>query len=129
MGCANCMAGVIKCAFGMAPSSLTVLPMNMIMSTTGPIANIIDNKPIMNILPFGMCITPSNPMVAAATAAALGVLVPMPCIPVVSAPWVPGSIKVMVKVMPALDQKSVAMCNWGGVINTIFPGQIKIIVP
>lgn len=129
MGCANCMGGIVKCAFGMAPSSLTVLPINMVMSATGPIANIIDNKPLMNLLPFGMCMTPSNPMVAAATAAALGVLVPMPCIPIVSAPWVPGSVKVIVKVMPALDQKSMAICNWGGVITTIFPGQVKIMVP
>ena len=40
-----------------------------------PAANIMDHVPMVNIMPFGMCITPSNPAVAAATAAALGVLI------------------------------------------------------
>ena len=41
------------------------------------------------------CNSPSNPMVAAATTAALGVLTPMPCIPMTIAPWMPGSSTVM----------------------------------
>ena len=62
-----------------------------VLTESKPAANINDHIPMVNILPFGMCQSLANPMVAAATAAALGVLTPMPCIPVTPAPWVPGS--------------------------------------
>jgi hypothetical protein len=92
-------------------------------------ATIQDNKPIMNILPFGMCNCPANPMVAAATAAAFGVLTPMPCIPVTTAPWTPGSPKVLLGNIPALNNKSKLMCNWGGVIEVLMPGQFMTMIP
>ncbi|WP_277755842.1 DUF4280 domain-containing protein [Paenibacillus luteus] len=123
-----CAGANLQCSFGVAPSVLMVLPMNRVM-TALPIANIMDNKPMMNILPFGMCNSLANPMVAAATAAALGVLTPMPCIPVTSAPWFPGSPTVMVANMPALNNTSKCLCNWGGTIQVMNPGQMTIQVP
>ena len=72
--------------------------------------------------------SPANPMVAAATAAALGVLTPMPCIPVTPAPWVPGSPTVLLRGMPALNNTSQCMCNWGGVIQITNPGTTKEMV-
>lgn len=110
---------------GVAPSSLLVLPTNRVVGTT-PIANIMDNKPFVNILPFGMCTSLANPTVASATAAALGVLTPMPCVPQTPAPWVPGAPKVLIGNMPALDQSSKLMCMWGGVISILVPGQFQI---
>jgi hypothetical protein len=120
------MGAMMMCSFGMAPSSLMVLPTNRVMSSNMPDANIMDHVPMMNILPFGMCQSPSNPMVAAATAAALGVLTPMPCIPVTPAPWVPGSPTVMIANMPALNNSCKLMCNWGGVIQINFAGQATV---
>lgn len=128
MGCQVCMGATLQCTFGVAPSSLMVLPINRIL-TPMPAANIMDNKPFLNVLPFGMCNSVANPMVIAATAAALGVLTPMPCIPVTAAPWVPGSPTVLIGNMPALNQTSKLMCNWGGVISVINPGQMKVQVP
>ncbi|WP_420249253.1 DUF4280 domain-containing protein, partial [Citrobacter sedlakii] len=61
-------------------------------------------------------------------AAALGVLTPMPCIPVTIAPWMPGSPTILVGGMPALTAQSKLMCNWGGVIQIVFPGQVTTIV-
>jgi hypothetical protein len=128
MGNIVCGGAMLQCTFGAAPSSLMVLPTNMVM-TAMPIANIMDNKPMVNILPFGMCNSMANPMVAAATAAAFGVLTPMPCIPVTAAPWAPGAPTVLVANMPALNNSSKCMCNWGGVISVQQPGQMTIQVP
>ena len=86
-----CMGAQMMCTFGMAPSALVVLPVGKFTFTDQmPDANIMDHIPMINIMPFGMCMSPANPTVAAATAAALGVLTPMPCIPDTPAPWVPA---------------------------------------
>ncbi len=114
----------MMCSFGVAPSVLNVLPVNRVLAGP-PVANIMDNKPIVNIAPFGMCMSPANPMVIAATAAALGVLTPMPCIPMTTAPWVPGVPTVLIGNMPALDNNAKLMCNWGGVIQILAPGQFQ----
>lgn len=123
-----CMGALLQCSFGVAPSSLVVLPANKVLSST-PAATIMDNKPMANVMPFGMCNSPANPVVAAATAAALGVLTPMPCIPATAAPWVPGSPTVLIGNMPALNNTSKLMCNWGGVIQVVSPGQFTTMVP
>jgi hypothetical protein len=123
-----CMGAMLQCSFGVAPSSLVVLPQNRTLTMT-PDANIMDNKPMVNIMPFGMCSSPSNPTVAAATAAALGVLTPMPCVPATVAPWVPGVPTVLIANMPALDSNSKLMCMWGGVIQVVSPGQTSVMLP
>ncbi len=107
---------MMKCSFGAAPSSLLATP-GTVTAANMPMATIMDNKPMMNIPPFGVCMSLSNPQVAAATSAALGVLTPMPCIPATAAPWMPGHPTTMVGGKPALTDASTAMCNWGGVIT------------
>ncbi len=128
MGQLVCGGAMLQCSFGVAPSSLMVLPANRVM-TAMPIANIMDNKPMVNILPFGMCQSMANPTVAAATAAKFGVMTPMPCVPATAAPWAPGSPTVLVANLPALNSTSKCMCNWGGVISVTQPGQMTIQVP
>lgn len=128
MGQFVCGGAVLKCSFGVAPSTLVVLPMNRTL-TSMPFANIMDSKPFVNILPFGMCQSLANPAVASATAAALGALTPMPCTPVTPAPWVPGSPTVLVANMPALNNSSKCMCSFGGVIEIVNPGQMTVQVP
>ncbi|HRD66823.1 MAG TPA: DUF4280 domain-containing protein [Candidatus Competibacter sp.] len=124
-----CNGATLMCSFGVAPSVLTVLPINRTLTSNMPAANIMDHIPMVNIMPFGMCITPSNPAVAAATAAAMGVLTPMPCVPVTPAPWVVGSPTVLLGNMPALNNTSTLMCTWGGVITVTVPGQFTEMIP
>lgn len=124
----TCLGAKMQCTFGMAPSTLIPTPKTVITNSV-PAANIMDHKPIMNIPPFGMCTSVANPTVAAATAAALGVLTPMPCIPNTPAPWVPGSPTVMLCNAPALDNMSKLMCVWAGVIQFIDAGQVNHMIP
>lgn len=128
MGIQAAVGATLQCSFGAAPGVLAVLPVNRVL-TGGPAANIMDHVPMVNVAPFGVCNCPSNPMVAAATAAALGVLTPMPCIPMTTAPWMPGSATVMVGGLPSLQNSSKLMCQWGGVIQILVPGQFTVMVP
>ena len=129
MGQLVCSGALLQCSFGVAPSPLTVLPTNRVMAGGPPAATIMDHVPMLNVAPFGMCSSPSNPAVIAATAAALGVLTPMPCVPATVAPWVPGAPTVLVGSMPGLDTTSKLMCMWAGVIQINLPGQFTVMVP
>ena len=124
-----CSGALLQCTFGVAPSTLVVLPVNRMMTSFMPAANIMDNKPMVNIMPFGMCTSLANPSVATATSAAMGVLTPMPCIPVIPAPWAPGAPTVLLANMPALDDTSKLMCTWAGVISVVYPGQVTEQIP
>jgi len=115
----------LQCSFGLAPSNLVVPPINKVLAKS-PAATIMDKISMANIMPFGMCSSLANPTVAAATAAASGVLTPMPCIPVTPSPWSPGSLKVKLENKPALNQPSKCMCVWGGIITISSPGQTNV---
>ncbi len=115
----------VMCSFGMAPAALTVLPKSMVTGGGQPAANILDCQPMVNIPGFSMCMSPANPQVAAATAAALGVLTPQPCIPVTT-PWTPGSPTVLIGGSPALTSSCQCQCAWSGVITITTPGVMTV---
>ena len=119
----------MTCSFGVAPSQLVVLPANRVFTDGVPDANIMDHVPLVNIMPFGMCSSPANPAVASATAAALGVLTPMPCIPNTPAPWLTGAPTVVLGNFPTLDNTHTLMCMWGGVIKFVDAGEETVQVP
>jgi hypothetical protein len=123
------MGATLQCSFGAAPSSLVVLPVNRVMGEGPPAANIMDHIPLVNIMPFGVCSSLSNPTVAAATSAALGVLTPMPCIPATMSPWAPGAPTVLLGNQPSLDNVSKCLCNWGGVVSIVDPATVKTMIP
>lgn len=124
-----CMGASMMCSFGLAPSSLVVLPANRVNTNMMPDANIMDHVPMVNIMPFGTCSAPANPAVIAATAAKLGVFTPVPCVPATPTPWVTGAPTVNLGFFPTLDNVSQLMCLWGGVIQFVDAGEVTVNVP
>lgn len=110
---------LLHCSFGAAPASLIVLPGTQVMIEDRPAANVTCSTPA-NIATFGTCMSLANPEVAAATAAALGHLTPMPCVPAL-APWIPASTT-LIGGEPALVEGSTCICAFGGVIEILDPG-------
>jgi hypothetical protein len=117
----------LACTFGTTPSSLVVVPAGAPVQAGGQvIARVADMIPMTNVLPFGMCTTPTNPQVASATSAASGVLTPQPCLPAIAGPWTPGSPKVSVGGVPAVTRTCRLTCAWGGQISVVSPGQVTV---
>jgi len=114
----------LMCTFGMAPSTFMAIRPNATVEGR-PAGNITDMAPMVNIPPFGMCQSLANPQVAAATAAALGTLTPMPCTPVPVGPWTPGAPRTLIGGAPALVQGATLTCAFGGVISVAVPGSIR----
>lgn len=123
-----CMGATMMCTFGAAPASLVVIPTGQMMTPAVPSANITCFAPVANVPPFGVCTSMANPTVAAATAAALGVLTPMPCVPMTTSPWIPGVPPVINGAAPVVDSSCKLMCNWGGSISVLSPGQTTLMV-
>jgi len=126
MGVCVCMGATLQCPFGVAPSTLIVNSQTTVLDSSKPMATIMDNKPMANIPPFGMCSSPANP----ATVKPPPVMfAPAPCVPVITAPWAPGSPTVIAGNYPALNNSSKLICQWGGVISIVNPGQMQTTIP
>ncbi|QDJ36494.1 hypothetical protein CBR67_07435 [Bordetella hinzii] len=117
----------LACSFGLAPSVFNASPSSILVGGM-PAGTITDHVPGLNIPPFGMCACPGNPAVAAATAAALGVLTPAPCIPVTPAPWMPGAFAVLLSGRPSLPETALLNCSWGGAIRIVVPSQFQTLL-
>jgi Domain of unknown function (DUF4280) len=124
----TCTKAQIQCNMGVAPSAFLPTP-KMVFTSNMFAANIGDHVPFMNILPFGMCNSKTNPAVIAATAAALGTPTPAPCTPATPTPWAPGSPTVKLCGMPALNDSSKLVCVLGGSISFMDAGQTSHNIP
>lgn len=111
----------LRCSEGLAPAALTILPTNLTEGDTLPAATVMEHIPMVNIAPFGMCKSAANPQVAAATSAAGGVLTPVPCIPVIAAPWSPGAAATEINGYKALTADSKCSCAWSGSVEIVDP--------
>lgn len=114
----------LMCSFGAAPSVFNATSTPSVLVGGKPVGTLIDGKANVNIMSFGMCFSLANPKVAAATAAALGVLTPQPCIPSTSGAWLPAGSLVLAGGKPCLTAECKCMCTYAGMISVVNPGQM-----
>ena len=112
-----CTGAMVACTFGVAPAVFTASSVDV--DATAP-AGVITDVSVENIPTFGMCVSPANPAVSVNPAHTA------PCIPVLQ-PWTPGSARVTIDGIPALDDASECMCAWTGVVTVSSPGQEQVI--
>jgi hypothetical protein len=120
MGKLVCTGAALQCSFGVKPSAFSASGQKVAAQQA---AGVVTDTSAQSIPPFGTCTSLSNPQVASATAAAQNVLAPQPCKPVISAPWTPGSARVTIGRVAALDDASQCACAWAGQITVSSPGQ------
>jgi hypothetical protein len=111
----------IRCSQGTLPSLLVVLDPSPVSANEKNVATVNDHKPMRNIITFGQCRSQSNPQVASATSAALGVLTPQPCVPNTTDPWEPGAPFSVVDEVNVLSSDSTCKCKWSGTIDILDP--------
>ena len=119
-------SSMCMCTFGAMPAVLSVSSQQTVQVCGFNQATTLDNK----FPSFGMCSNPSNPAVASATTAAMGVLTPVPCTPVIAAPWQPGATTVLVCGKPLLNNTSKLMCSYpGGIIEVVMSPGLLVSTP
>lgn len=129
MGLLAATGAQLICPFGTAPGSFNAMTKPTVQAGGKPAGTIKDMAAMTNITPFGMCTSLANPQVAAATAAALGVLTPQPCMPSAAGTWTSAAPKVLIGGVPCLCTGAVLTCvNGMGVIQITNPGQTKVMV-
>lgn len=128
MGLELCTTAIAQCPFGVAPTPLTFISVPNVLGKTGPMGTIVDCIPFANIVPFGVCSSLANPITAALTTAALGILTPGPCIPVPAGTWLPMKPNVLGKPGPMINSDTMLICAYGGVIKIISPGQFTVML-
>ena len=109
MGIAVVSGASCVCTMGTAPGQITPTNQPTVRIGGKPAASIAD----------------ADPAVAAATAAAMGVLTPQPCVPAPAGGWIcPGKVRVGGK--PILTSDGKLTCSYGGSISITNPGQVAV---
>lgn len=115
----------ITCPFGTTPCRMTVTSNSNCLGDSKPVATIMD----VSLSSFGMCSSMVNPQVAAATAAAMGVLTPQPCSFVPAGVWSATKADMLIDGKPVLTNEATLTCALGmGSLSIIDPGQTGIVV-
>lgn len=113
----------LSCSKGDQSSTLNMPISHGVYTKNKAQMNTMDFKPQENIQPFGLCQSLANPAVAAATSANGGVLMPKPCTPMVTMPWINGKADQLIDNYPALTNQSTNMCLYCGTIRVEDDGQ------
>jgi hypothetical protein len=117
-----CTGATLQCSFGTTPCTFSAFGVEVSATAT---AGVVTDVAPANVPGFGLCSSLANPQVASATSAASGTLTPQPCVPVLS-PWGPGSPRVTIGAVPALDDASQSSCAWAGIVTVSSAGQTAV---
>lgn len=102
-----CQGALCACNQGAAPTPLTVTSQSILSIANMTVATVMDNVPMVNITPFGIC--------QQLTKMASGV--PTPCVPAPTGPWTPGSKVEQIMSFAMLTADSQLSCGVGGQIT------------
>jgi hypothetical protein len=97
-----CHGASLRCTRGRSPGRLLVPPDRAVHAGALPVAQVLDHRPFVNIVPFGVCVAG---------------LTPRQCRPDTPAPWMPGVAGVRVASTTVLDTSSSLDCQAGGLIR------------
>lgn len=125
MGIPVVAGATLVCTSGTAPGQLNVTSQMKVTVAGRPAATISDAAPMTNLMPCGLCTSMGNPTVASATAAALGVLTPMPCVPAPGGGWICGGTP-SITGQPMLTSDGSLTCTYGGSLSIANPGQTTV---
>lgn len=114
---------ILQCSCGESRCVAKMPRSHGVFTKTKAQLNIMDFVPIANVGPFGLCSSMTNPVVAAATAKNGGGLQKMPCVPVITMPWIGGKEDTLIENFPALLNTCTNMCTWAGKITIEDDGQ------
>jgi hypothetical protein len=119
---------ILMCTNGLAPTPFVATPKPAPMVNGALAAGTIEQIMANNVATFGACNSLANPTVASATASAMGVLTPMPCVPKIAAPWSPPTIAVKSSSLPVATVLSKCTCAFGGMISVVAgaPGPVQV---
>lgn len=126
MGATATTGAKLKCPFGVAPGVFVATP-SPIFAAGPNVGRCTDCIPFFNVSGFVLCKSLMNPITAAQTAAALGVLTPGTCIPTPAGTWLPINPSVLIMGIPILDTTSKLICAFGGGIIEV-AGSIQSVV-
>lgn len=112
----------LKCSMGTSEAFFQATP-KMVSVSGKEQGNILDFVPLTNIPPFGRCRSLAYPPTASATAANLGKLTPMPCVPGTCTAWSAVDPQCTLCGSPALREEAKLTCMYGGSISIVKPGQ------
>jgi hypothetical protein len=115
---------MLRCSFGSEPSALRI-PWGENIWAQSPLASVTAYLPMIHIHPFGLCYCPDNARSNQPDDSSSV----LRCIPVINAPWFPGSPTVLIGGRSALNSSSRLRCQKGGVIRIIPAGADAVRIP
>lgn len=110
-----CRGATLQCSFGILPSILNILYQGAAFSPLNGLATVFDCLPVVNVLPFGACSSPTNPQPAVAGGKA--------CVPVFLGIWEMTAPEFLFLFLPVLQSDSRLFCTYGGTVTISQPGQ------